>query len=306
MPPTPRQLTLPGTELAITELALGTAPLATGFWGNTAERAVDTVLAAIDAGVGLFDTAPLYGSGEAEQRLGAALALRSSAPRVLTTKVGNTVVGTGDDRTTGRDLSADGVRRQLAASLERLGVERVDIVHVHDPEDGIDQAIDETIPALVELRRAGVIGAVSVGTNVVATALTFVDRCDVDIVMVAGRLTLLDRSATVELLPALATRGISMLAAGVFNSGVLARPVEGAWFDYSPAAPEVVQRAQLMEAICRDAGVALQAAALQYPLRFGPVGAVVVGMASPQEVADNVAHLAAEISDEVWDALDDA
>jgi len=306
MPPTPRQLTLPGTELAITELALGTAPLATGFWGNTAERAVDTVLAAIDAGVGLFDTAPLYGSGEAEQRLGAALALRSSAPRVLTTKVGNTVVGTGDDRTTGRDLSADGVRRQLAASLERLGVERVDIVHVHDPEDGIDQAIDETIPALVELRRAGVIGAVSVGTNVVATALTFVDRCDVDIVMVAGRLTLLDRSATVELLPALAARGISMLAAGVFNSGVLARPVEGAWFDYSPAAPEVVQRAQLMEAICRDAGVALQAAALQYPLRFGPVGAVVVGMASPQEVADNVAHLAAEISHEVWDALDDA
>lgn len=306
MPPTPRQLTLPGTELAITELALGTAPLATGFWGNTAERAVDTVLAAIDAGVGLFDTAPLYGSGEAEQRLGAALALRSSAPRVLTTKVGNTVVGTGDDRTTGRDLSADGVRRQLAASIERLGVERVDIVHVHDPEDGIDQAIDETIPALVELRRAGVIGAVSVGTNVVATALTFVDRCDVDIVMVAGRLTLLDRSATVELLPALAARGISMLAAGVFNSGVLARPVEGAWFDYSPAAPEVVQRAQLMEAICRDAGVALQAAALQYPLRFGPVGAVVVGMASPQEVADNVAHLAAEISDEVWDALDDA
>ena len=306
MPPTPRQFTLPGTELAITELALGTAPLATGFWGNTAERAVDTVLAAIDAGVGLFDTAPLYGSGEAEQRLGAALALRSSAPRVLTTKVGNTVVGTGDDRTTGRDLSADGVRRQLAASLERLGVERVDIVHVHDPEDGIDQAIDETIPVLVELRRAGVIGAVSVGTNVVATALTFVDRCDVDIVMVAGRLTLLDRSATVELLPALATRGISMLAAGVFNSGVLARPVEGAWFDYSPAAPEVVQRAQLMEAICRDAGVALQAAALQYPLRFGPVGAVVVGMASPQEVADNVAHLAAEISDEVWDALDDA
>jgi len=306
MPPTPRQLNLPGIELAITELALGTAPLATGFWGNTAERAVDTVLAAIDAGVGLFDTAPLYGSGEAEQRLGAALALRSSAPRVLTTKVGNTVVGTGDDRTTGRDLSADGVRRQLAASLERLGVERVDIVHVHDPEDGIDQAIDETIPVLVELRRAGVIGAVSVGTNVVATALTFVDRCDVDIVMVAGRLTLLDRSATVELLPALATRGISMLAAGVFNSGVLARPVEGAWFDYSPAAPEVVQRAQLMEAICRDAGVALQAAALQYPLRFGPVGAVVVGMASPQEVADNVAHLAAEISDEVWDALDDA
>jgi len=306
MPPTPRQLTLPGTELAITELALGTAPLATGFWGNTAERAVDTVLAAIDAGVGLFDTAPLYGSGEAEQRLGAALALRSSAPRVLTTKVGNTVVGTGDDRTIGRDLSADGVRRQLAASIERLGVERVDIVHVHDPEDGIDQAIDETIPALVELRRAGVIGAVSVGTNVVATALTFVDRCDVDIVMVAGRLTLLDRSATVELLPALAARGISMLAAGVFNSGVLARPVEGAWFDYSPAAPEVVQRAQLMEAICRDAGVALQAAALQYPLRFGPVGAVVVGMASPQEVADNVAHLAAEISDEVWDALDDA
>jgi D-threo-aldose 1-dehydrogenase len=304
MPPTPPSYTLPGSALEISRIALGTAPLATGFWGNTEEQAVATATAAIDAGIRLFDTAPLYGSGEAEERLGRALGLRRGAPRVLTTKVGNTVVGTGADRTVVRDLSADGVRRQLEGSLARLAVDRIDIVHVHDPEDSLDQAIDEAVPTLTTLRDEGVISAVSVGTNVVSTALAFVERCDIDLVMVAGRLTLLDRSARDELVPGLTSRGVPMLAAGVFNSGVLARPVAGSWFDYAPASPDVLARVGRLDAVCRDAGIPLRAAAMQYPLRFGPVAAVVVGMASPGEVAANLDDLAVTIPDDVWAALD--
>ena len=142
----------------------------------------------------------------------------------MTTKVGNTLVDGPAGRDVVLDLSADGVRRQLDESMARLGVDRVDIVHVHDPDDHLDVAIDEAFPALVALRDDGVIGAVSVGTNHPETAVTFVERTDVDVVMVAGRLTLLDRRAQAELLPMLTGRGVPLLAAGVFNSGVLARP----------------------------------------------------------------------------------
>lgn len=304
MPPAPPSITLPGTSLEVSRIAFGSAPLATGFWGNTAERAVRTAIAAIDAGITMFDTAPLYGSGEAEERLGVAFGERPSARRVIATKVGNTVVGDGTDRHVVRDLSADGVQRQLDASLQRLGTDRVDVVHVHDPEDALDDAIDVAIPTLVALRDEGMIGVVSVGTNVVATARTFVERCDVDLVMVAGRLTLLDRSALGELLPELSDRGVPMLAAGVFNSGVLARRVEGAWFDYAPAAPELLARVERLDAICREAGVSLTAAALQFPLRWSPVAAVVVGMASPDEVAENLTAVVEPIDESVWAALD--
>jgi D-threo-aldose 1-dehydrogenase len=304
MPPPLPSIILPRTGSEITRLALGTAPLATGFWGNTADVAVATAAAAVDAGITLFDTAALYGSGEAEERLGRALALRADRPRVVATKVGNSVVDGGGGRQIVRDLSADGVRRQLDDSLTRLGVERIDIVHVHDPEDALDQAIGQTFPALAALRDEGVIGAVSLGTNVVATAITVLERCDVDLVMVAGRLTLLDRSASDDLVPALMARGVPMLAAGVFNSGVLARPVEGAWFDYAPVPSAVLDRARRIGGVCREAGVPLQAAAMQYPLRFAPVAAVVVGMSSPAEVAENCAGFLAPVADDVWEAID--
>ncbi len=293
------------TGIEVTELAFGTAPLASAFWGNTAATAVATATAALDAGIGLCDTAPLYGVGEAEERLGAALAARPDLEVAVATKVGRTVV---DVEGGGRDVVADHGRdatlRQLEASLGRLGRDHVDIVHVHDPEDHLDQAIEEQFAALADLRDQGVVRAISVGTNVVATALAFLRRADPDLVMVAGRLTLLDRAAAAELIPELEARSVPMFAAGVYNSGVLARPVEGSWFDYAPASREVLERVLAMDGICRDAGIELRAAAMQFPLRFGPVASVVVGMASPAEVAENVALMGAEVSDEVWTALD--
>lgn len=301
---TPATRELGTTGLRVTELALGTAPLASFFWGNTHEAGVATALAAIDAGVGWFDTAPLYGLGESEQRLGEALAARPTADVVVATKAGRTLVGEGDGRDAVFDFSRDATLRQVDASLTRLGRDRVDVVHVHDPEEHLDQAIGECAAALTDLRDQGVISAVSVGTNHASTALAFLERAGVDVVMVAGQLTLLDRTVLGELLPACRGRGVPLLAAGVFNSGVLARPVEGAWFHYAPVPADVLERVHRFEAVCREAGVPLNAAALRFPLRFEGVASVVVGMASPAEVDANVTALATPIGDDVWHALD--
>lgn len=289
-----------------TRIAFGTAPLATIFWGNDEATAIDAVIAGIDAGINLFDTAPLYGLGEAESRLGAALAARPDVEVMLTTKVGRTIV-TGPDgsRDVEYDFAPDAIRRQLDESLGRLGRDHVDIVHIHDPEDHLDDATGHCFETLAALRSEGVVRAISVGTNVVDTARTFIERTDVDIVMVAGRLTLLDRRAEPELLPLCSERGIPLLAAGVFNSGVLARPTDDAWFDYAPASPEIRARVAALRHVCTAAGIPLRAAALQFPLRFPEVGAVVVGMAAATEVVDDLEALAVPIGDDVWAALDE-
>lgn len=292
---------LGGTGLHITELALGTAPLASAFWGNTRDTGIATAVAAIDAGIEWFDTAPLYGLGESEERLGAALAERPEADVRVATKAGRSLLAEGD---VVFDFSRDATLRQVEASLDRLGRDRIDVVHVHDPEDHMDQAIDECAAALADLREQGAISAVSVGTNHASTALTFVERAPVDLVMVAGQLTLLVRTALDALLPVCRERGVPVLAAGVFNSGVLASPVEGAWFDYAPAPPEVLDRARRMDAVCREAGIDLRTAAMRFPMRFDGVAAVVVGMADPDEVAANVAAWTTPIDDSVWAALD--
>ncbi|MYE65400.1 MAG: aldo/keto reductase, partial [Acidimicrobiaceae bacterium] len=185
---------------------------------------------------------------------------------------------------------------------ERLGVDRVDILHIHDPDDHIDEALEGTYPALVELRDQGMIGAVSLGTNSVATAAVFLERADLDCMLVAGRYTLLDRSAA-ELIDACARRGVAYLAAGVFNSGVLARPRSGSWYDYGPASDETLARAAAIDDVCRRHGVSLRAAALNFPLTNPNVTAVVVGMAAPAEVDENLEALSAPVPDELWREL---
>lgn len=284
-------------------LIVGTAPLATAFWGNDESTAIETVVSAVAAGFRWFDTAPLYGAGEAEARLGAALRrLGPDAAEVrIATKVGRSILGSGE---VVFDFRRVAIREQLRASLDRMGIERVAIAHVHDPEDHLDAAIGDALPVLAELREEGFVGAVSVGTNVPSTVVRFAATGLIDVAMLAGRLTLLDRSALADALPACRSAGIPLIAAAPFNSGVLAAPVEGRWFDYSPASSELLAAAQAMRAACDAFDVALIAAALQYPLRHDGVAAVVAGMARPTEVSLNAAARDAVIPDALWTELD--
>ena len=294
------------TGLRIRTLALGTAPLASIFWGNDSDTAVRTVARALELGVRFFDTAPFYGLGEAERRLGRALAGAPHGERpVIATKAGRLLTDQpGGSVGVHFDFGYDAAMRSLASSLERLGVDRVDIVHIHDPDDHIHEALEGTYPALVALRDQGTIGAVSLGTNSVGTAAAFLERADLDCMLVAGRYTLLDRSAA-ELIDACADRGVAYLAAGVFNSGVLARPRAGSWYDYGPASSETLARTMAIDAACQRHGVALRTAAVSFPLTNPNVTSVVVGMAAPAEVDENLAALRASVPDELWPELHD-
>jgi D-threo-aldose 1-dehydrogenase len=276
--------------------------LASVFWDNDETTAVATARRALDAGLTFFDTAPFYGLGESEERLGAALRDRREGV-VIATKVGRLLeVGTDGEVAARFDFGYDAVRRSLESSLRRLGVDRVDVVHIHDPDDHLDEAVAGAHRALVDLRDQGVIEAVSVGTNSVATAATFVERADLDCVLVAGRYTLLDQSAA-PLIQQCAERGIAYLAAGVFNSGILARPSEDAWYDYAPAAGPMLDRARQMELLCRRYDVTLRTAALSFVLAHQDVTVVIVGMAAAEEVDDNLRAASAGVPDDLWNEL---
>jgi len=293
---------------------LGAAALGNLYAAVTDEQARAAVDAAWDAGIRYFDTAPHYGLGLSERRLGAALADRSREEFVVSTKVGRLLVPnprpTGrdpdlfdvrDDLTRVRDYSADGVRRSLEASLERLGLDRVDVVLVHDPDDVVDQAVTEAVPALTALRDQGVIGAVGVGTSHWQALRRFVLESDVDAVMVAGRWTLVDRRAE----PLMATaedHHVSVLAAAAYNSGLLSSswPADDATFDYGPAPRAVLDRARAWARRAQQHGVALPDLAVQFPLRHPATAAVVVGLRSPEEVAAATDRLGRPVPEEVW------
>jgi D-threo-aldose 1-dehydrogenase len=293
------------TGLRVSRLGLGTAPLASAFWGNEETPAVATARRALDAGVTFVDTAPFYGLGESERRLGAALRGRREGV-VIATKVGRLLEPGPDGEISARfDFGYDAVRRSLDSSLGRLGVDRVGVVHIHDPDDHLDEAVAGAHRALVDLREQGVIEAVSVGTNSVATASTLVERCDLDCVLVAGRYTLLDQTAA-PVIQQCAERGVAYLAAGVFNSGVLARPSEEAWYDYAPVARATLDRARQIEHLCRRHGVTLRTAALSFVLAHPDVTVVIVGMAAPDEVDENLRAVGAGAPDDLWNELREA
>lgn len=277
---------------ALTQFGLGTAPLGGLFADVAADAARATIDGAWDAGVRFFDTAPLYGSGLAEERLGEALTARPRDAYVVSTKVGRVLVG--EPPTPVFDFGADAVRRSLTESLRRLRLERADIVLVHDPEDHLDDA-RRALGVVRELAPC-----VGVGTNFVATALSFVERGEVDLVLLAGRYTLLDRGAADELLPLCLARGVPVVAAGVFNSGVLAG---GATFDYAPAPPDVLARRDALAAACARHGVPLAAAALQFPLRHPAVVSVLVGARSPAELEEDARLLGLTLPDALWSEL---
>lgn len=309
---------------------LGCAPLAGLFAPVTPEQAAATVAAAWSAGVRYFDTAPHYGVGLSEERLGAAVAGLPRDAYVVSTKVGRLLVpGRAEDddgfhyapdrppeRRRVVDFSRDGVRRSLEESLERLGLDHVDVLYLHDPDDHWQQAIDEAYPALAELRDAGVVRAIGVGMNQSEMPARFVRETDLDVVLLAGRYTLLDQSGA-QLLDLAEERGVAVVAGGVLNSGVLADPRPGARFDYEPlkegslrtvagqrlTGDAVLEQARQIAEVCERRGVPLLAAALQFPLRHRAVVAVVVGARSPEEVREHAALSTRPVPPDLWDEL---
>ena len=302
-------------------LGLGTANLGNLYRAMTDEQAWALLETAWDCGVRHFDTAPHYGLGLSERRLGAFLATKPRDAFVVSTKVGRLLrphpegAGTLDsahdyvvpaDLTRVWDLSADGVRRSLEESLQRLELDRVDVVYLHDPEvHDLRQGVTEALPALVALREEEVVTAVGVGSMANAALLAGVEEGDVDLLMVAGRWTLADQSAGDTVLPACQARGTAVVAAAVFNSGLLASDTPSAAdrFDYGPVKPGLLARVQRVAEVCASFDVPLRTAALHYPLRHPAVTAVVVGGAVPEHVRDNVARLAAPVPEELWVAL---
>jgi D-threo-aldose 1-dehydrogenase len=280
------------------------------------ETAQAMLEAAWEAGVRAFDTAPHYGAGQSERRLGAFLQQFPRDSFTLSTKVGRLLVPTDEDvegvegffgadhNRRVRDYSAAGVRRSLEESLGRLGLDRIDTALIHDPEDYMDQALTEACPALVELRDQGVIRSVGAGMNFSAELTRFVQETDVDTVMLAGRYTLLDRSAEVDLLPACIDNGVTIIAVGVYNSGILANPKEGANFNYGAAPDETVQQALHLKNLCESFGVPLRAVAVQFPLRHPAVATVAVGARTAEQARDNVALLNTDVPAELWAEVD--
>jgi D-threo-aldose 1-dehydrogenase len=301
------------TEVQVTRLGLGLAPLGGLFTPVGAETARGTVEHAWQLGIRLFDTAPLYGNGLAERRAGPVLASKPRAELPLSTKVGRLLrPGGADDQdiwaeptgvTPVFDFSAAGVRTSYAESLDRLGLERADILHLHDPDEHFEQAVAEALPALAELREQGRIGAVSAGMNQAAMLADLVRTGELDAVLLAGRFTLLDQSGADELLPLCADRGVAVIAGGVFNSGLLADPRPGARFDYAPADADLVGRALAIKEVCRGHGVPLRAAAVQFPLTHPAVTSVLVGARNPAEVEDAVGMAAVAVPAGLWSDL---
>ena len=298
----------------ISGLGFGGAPIANLYTAVSDEDARATVDAAWDVGVRYFDTAPHYGLGLGERRLGAALRDRPRAEYVVSTKVGRLLEpsdGAGLDEdgfvvpATHRrvwDFSADGVRRSLDDSLQRLGLDRVDIVYLHDPDNHWDQAVREGLPALQELKEQGVIRAIGVGMNQWQLPERFIREAALDYVMLAGRYTLLEQEALPSFLPLCQERGVSVVAVAVFNSGLLARPEvpADATYNYSTAPAEIVDRARRIAAVCRRHGVVLPQAALQFPFGHPAVKAIAVGARNPAEITENAALLADQAPAGLW------
>ncbi|GAA4447262.1 aldo/keto reductase [Phytohabitans houttuyneae] len=298
-------------------LAFGGGPLGGLFAPLSDETAAGALDAAWEGGVRYFDTAPHYGIGLSERRIGAFLRTRPAGEFTVSTKVGRLLVpqdprGREDESfavpATHRrvwDFSSGGVRRSLEDSLARMGLDRVDVLYLHDAESHFEEALRDGYPALAQLRSEGLVRGIGAGMHDAALLTRLVREADIDVVMLAGRYTLLDQSALDTLLPACAERGVSLWAAAVFNSGVLAtpRPTSGATFDYAPAPADVRRRVERIADVCEAHGVTVPQAAMAFPQAHPVVAGIVVGMRSAGEVRHNLASLAATIPPGVWSDL---
>jgi len=302
------------SAVEVTELGFGGGPLGGLFTQLDDDTAAAALAAAWDCGIRYFDTSPHYGIGQSERRIGSFLRGKPRAEFTLSTKVGRLLIpqeaaGRMDESfqvpATHRrvwDFSRDGVLRSFEDSLARLDTDRIDVLFLHDAEDHFEAALRDGYPALAELRAQHAVGAIGAGMYDTAKLTRLVQETDVDVVMLAGRYTLLNHSAVDDLLPACAARGVSVLAVSVFNSGILAtpRPAAGATFDYEPAAPELLRRAHRIADVCEAYGVTLPQAAMAFPLLHPVVAGIVIGMRSAEEAQWNAEAFRAEVPAGLW------
>jgi D-threo-aldose 1-dehydrogenase len=303
------------TEVQLPVLGFGAAPIGNLSRQVSEQEAVDAVTTAWEGGVRYFDTAPHYGLGLSERRLGAALAGKDRDSYVLSTKVGRLLqpnpapqgkdtegFDVPDNLRRVRDYSRDGVLRSIEESLQRLGTDRIDIVYIHDPDDYWTEAVEGAAPALSALRDEGVIGAWGAGMNQFEMLHRFITETDIDVIMLAGRYTLLEQGAARDLLPACLERGVGVVNVGVFNSGLLSkeRPATNATYNYAPAPQELLDRANQVADICESHGTTLPAAALHYPHQHPAVTSVVLGMRTPTQVKQNLDLAAQSVPADLW------
>lgn len=305
-----------GTDLKITQLGLGTAPLGGLFTSVLDSDSDELVRSAFDNDINFFDTAPLYGHGAAEIRLGRILK-NIGKPFVLQTKVGRVLNPTENaDKAWFADanpnlepifdFSAEGVKRSIDESLTRLGVDHIDIALMHDAEDHLDAAIREGYPVLDDYRRQGIIKGVGMGLNLCAPSVRIMKECDLNIALIAGRFTLLDQEAQEELFPLALKKNVSILAAGVFNSGILANPNPGGTYNYLPASEEIINRARSIGEFLQKRNISLTAAALQFPLQHPAVTGVLTGARSRKELESNIKDFNSDLPAGIWDEMESA
>jgi len=308
------------TDLQVPPVTLGTANLG-HLYGRMSEEDAERLLeTAWSLGVRAFDTAPHYGLGLAERRLGRFLAGKPRDEVIVSTKVGRLIrpaeqprerddegYDVPGDVTRVWDLTADGVRRSLDESLERLGLDRVDVLYVHDPErSDLDRGVREALPALVRLRDQGVVDAVGMGSMAVPALEAAAVSGLPDLLMVAGRYTLAEQPVADRMLPACAEHGIRIVAASVLNSGLLAtdEPSAASPYDYAPAPPDRLERALAIRDVCRRFGVALPTAALRFPARNPLVASTVIAADTREQLVETHGRLHEEVPEALWAALE--
>lgn len=303
------------TGIEVTRLGLGGGPFGGLFKALDDETAAKAMEAAWDNGIRYFDTSPHYGIGHSERRMGEFLRQQPRDEYILSTKVGRLLVpqdAEGRMDPTGFqvpathyrvwDFTRDGVRRSVEDSLRRMGVDRIDILFLHDAEEHFEDALRDGYPALAELRDEGVVGAIGAGMYDTAKLTRLVRETDADVIMLSGGCTLLTHHAVHDLLPACAERGVSVLAASIFNSGLTAnpRPTDQAYFDYEPVGDAMLKKTHRIADICEAHGVTLPQVAMAFPLRQPVVAGIVVGMRSADEVRHNVESFQADIPEQLW------
>jgi D-threo-aldose 1-dehydrogenase len=306
------------TKLKVTRLGFGGVPLGGLYKDVPEDEAGATVQRALELGINYFDTAPIYGFGKSELRLGEELAKCSRNSIVVATKVGYTLVpedGGGDSKVFHRfdnvpplrpifDYSYDGIMKTFEGSLQRLNLSRVDILNIHDPDHNWEDAIGIAYPALHKLRSEGVVRAIGVGMNQAEMLARFAREGDFDCLLLAGRYTLIDHTGLRELLPLCEQKKISVIIGGPYNSGILATGVRSdATYNYVEAPPEVLERVAAIEAVCARHNVPLKAAALQFPMAHHAVAAVIPGARSAAEVEENFRMMSVPIPYDFWSEL---